>query len=530
MMNKKRILFWVLLAGFIVGALFWFFHVPYRPDRLYHVIPPNAEFVIRHDQLAERWDDFSANPLARALFTSMGLDPEELTEWGDDPELRVWMDKLLARHVLITHVPELGPGRDPAWVLTGWIGGESIRLRWLLTRGRLAGMEMVPREAGGAYWLVDTDEDDEHLSISVVEGMLIGVLSRDPHAVRGILDVYDGIAPRHPMARKDVREDAGPCGNDAHPDRGWFIGPTERGDRAKYFFAFEQVDERGVRGALCRREPGEMAPMVTRDIEVPSQFFGAVPFFMVGMHPESGAGLWLNRLPPAVQTVFREMQEEEDAELLLLAATGGAYAGSIAGLSVPAVLAAWPIRDESAALTRMNTVLDRLNAAFRWGLVTTETRVAGRSVHVVESTTDTPYANVRFRERVAFSMVDGWMVLASHASALMPLLERYEQPEAVIEADLGGWQREVRAGDAAIYGYADISGGARTLRMAISAWSMKLMFDDPRGTRETRQRLNEARAWIDTLEPLSGAHLWLDQQEDWLALRFALGEYMEEDE
>lgn len=529
-MTKKRMLFWFLLVAFSAGTIFWFFHVPYRPADLYRVVPANATFVSHHRVLAERWDDFSANPLARALFISMGLDLEDMGEWSADPATRVWLDKLLARDLLIAHVPEIGPGRDPAWVLTGWIGGESIRLRWLLTRGKLEGFERFERVVGRPYWLVDTDdESEEHLSISIVDGMLIGVFSRDPHAVRSVLDVYDGLVPRHPLVRADAWTSIRST-EESVPDRGWFVAPNEAGTPTTYFFDFTEVDQAGIRGSLRRQEVGALPVMKTTNIEVPSRLLGGVPFCLVGMNPEAGVALWLDLLPLVLQEVVQGVFATDAVELLLLAVMGGEYAGTLSGVSVPALMAAWPVADEAAALEGVRALLDRLNAIFRWGLVVTETQVDERPVYVIESTANTVYTAFRFRERIAFTLVDGWMVVSSHAFPLMRILGRYDRPEAIFEADQGGWQSEVRRGDAAAYGYLNLQSGARTLRLAISAWSVKLLFDDPKGSRETRQQLNEIRAWVDTLEPMGAAHLWLNRNDDWLTLRFALGEKGKDDQ
>ncbi len=529
-MNKKRMIFWALLIVFTVLLIAWFFYVPYRPSDVYRVLPPNAVFVSHHHRLTERWEDFLANPLARALFASVGLDPLDLDEWSDDPDIRFWSDKVLTRDLLIAHVPALGPGRDPAWVLAGWIGGESTRLRWLLKRGKLRGFEMMPRNVGGAYWLVELeDEHDQYLSISVVEGMLIGAFSDDPHAIRHILDVYDGMAPGHPVRR----EDSWPLSARAEgvdPDRGWFEGLTERGTETTYDFGFRQIDQHGIHGSVRRPETGTLPVMPAKDIEVPSRLFGGVPFVMLGLNPDAAYQLWSNELEPPARTVIEGLFETNMTDLLLLAAMGGEYAGTFAGISVPSVMAAWPVDDEAQALTQARTLIDELNAVFRWGLVVTESRVEDRAIYVIEGTANTPYAGFRFRERVAFTLVDGWAVLASHAFPLIKILGRYDRPEALVEADQGGWQREIRQGDAAAYGRVDIRGGARTLRLAISAYSVKLLFDDPRGSRETRQRLNEIRAWIDTLEPMGGAHLWLNQRDGWLQVEFALGEKGEEQE
>ncbi len=523
-MKKHRILFWALLALFVVGAILWTFHVPYRPSELYRLIPPNAVYMSHHERLGERWEEFLANPLARTLFTSMGLELEELEEWTDDPETRVWLDKLLARDLVLVHTPAMGPGRDSAWVIAGWIGGESIRLRWLLSRGRIEGFEKIRRATGGSYWLVNTGDDvKEHLSISIVEGMIVGAFSKDPHAIRHIVDIYDGLVQGHPFA--DTHPTAmDTCGDEYAMDRGWFIAPHYEGGEARYFFGFSQVDPRGMRGTLCMQQPGELPSMRTTDVEIPARLFGGLPFAVVGMNPEAGYAFLLNQLPPTLQTIFQGLYETNIRDVFMLKAMGGDYTGTLAGIAVPALMAVWPVEDEQEALEGMQALVDRLNAMFRWGLVVTETRSGGRPVHVIESTAATPYAAFRFRERVAYTAVDGWIVLSTHAFPLMRVLDRYDGPESLFEADQGGWQREVRRGTAAAYGYLDLAGGARTLRLALSAYSMKLLFDDPQGSRELRQRLNEVRAWIDTLEPIGGGHLWLDQQEGVLSLRFAVGD------
>lgn len=161
---------------------------------------------------------------------------------------------------------------------------------------------------------------------------------------------------------------------------------------------------------------------------------------------------------------------------------------------------------------------------FSGGLVMTETRMGDWPVYVIEGTGDSAYSRLRFRERAAFAVIDGWFIGSTHSFPLMQLIGRYDRPEALFDADQGGWQRSVRQGQSVAYGYTDIRGGARTLRLALSAYSVKLLFDDPQSSRETRQRINEARAWIDTLEPMGAAHAWIEQDDEILRLRLLLGE------
>ena len=283
-------------------------------------------------------------------------------------------------------------------------------------------------------------------------------------------------------------------------------------------------------GSISTEADIELAAMEAADIEIAARFFGSVPFALVGGHPEAAYALTMPHVPMSVRRVFQGLYETGMQDALLLAVSGGAYAGTSMGISVPALTLAWPVADETAALQRVQDLFDELNAAYRWGVVAGRERVLDTSVYVIESAAHTPYARFRSPERIAYTVVDGWFFVSSHAAPLMRLVERYHGPEALFDADEGGWQDAVRQGNAALAGHVNIQGGARTLRLAISAWSIKLLFDDPAESRETRQRLNEARAWIDTLEPLAKADLWLEEKSGQLRLGFRLGETVEGDE
>ena len=518
-MKSKRIVFWFLLAVFATACLYWLVSVPYRPTQLYRFLPANTTFVSHHRLLAERWDEFLANPLARVVLASSGIDLNELGEWSGDPDTRFWLDKLLARDVVIAYSPSLGPGRQPAWVIAGWIGRESIRLRWLLQRNSFPGFEQIQRHAGGSYWLVDLDEpSNQHLSIGITEGMLVGVYSADPHAARHILDAYDGLAPRLMTPPEPG------CGDEGTLDFGWFIAPDETGFDTRYTFSLDAIQPEGLRGTICMPHVSEWPVFSPTDIEIPARLFGGIPFVLLGTRPDALRALAFDYLPANARIVFDEIYDHHLDDFVLLAMSGRPYGGSIAGIGIPSLIGAWPVSEREAALQSTKQLLDRLNATMRMGLVSTESRVGRHSLYTIESTLRTPYAALRERERVAYAVVDGWFLLASHAGPLQLLLERYDGPESLIDADVGGWQRPLRRGRTAAYGYIDFRGGARAAHLALSAYSAKLLFENPRGSREARERISEARAWIDVLEPMGYAQLWLDHSDGMRKLGFALGE------
>lgn len=525
----KRILFWLLLVVFIAACAVWFLHVPYQPKRLYRLLPEDTVFLSHHRELAERWDDFVENPLAQTMLEGAGLDTDDLLDWTGDPEIRPWLDKFLARDVVIAYVPRLGSTLEPAWVIAGWIGGESVRLRWLLQRGAFREFHAEPRQGGGAYWRLEPQEDeaDDHLSISVVEGMLVGVFSADPHAIRHVLDVYDGLAPGYVhLHPNDAFALPDTTGSDAW-DQGWFKGFDLDRLRIRYRFALNQVDAIGIKGSVSMPAEGDWPAFRVEDSEPAGRLLGGIPFLTVAAQPDALYSLLQGRLAPLGDQLLQGMYETGPEGVVLGTIQGGDYAGSLFGISVPSLLLTWPVADEEEAIANVRKLLDQLNARWQWGLVASLHPGTQRPVYMIESTANTAYARFRERERLAFTWVDGWLVLASHARPLIRLVERLERPESVIEVEDGGWLPGLRDGGVAAHGYWNIRGGARTLRMAISAYSMRLLFEDRSGSRQTRQQLAAARDWLDLLEAMGEVRLWLDQVDGERMIRFQFGESKE---
>ncbi len=517
----KRILFWVIWALFVAAVVGWLMYIPYRPAELYRLVPSNAAFLSHHQQVSERIDELLVNPLVQAILPMAELEADDVALWLDDPASRRWLDRLLARDLLLQYVPALGPTRDPAWAFVGWIGSESIRLRWWLTRGRPAGFEKVRRHAGGSYWMVDTGgaDGDPVLSIGLVEGILVGAWSHDPHAVRHLLDVYDGIAPR-------AEQPAAPINRiGTAPDRGWWRGPDLwDGGLTHYSFALDAASGTGLAGTVRVERPAALPTLSPTSIETMGRFWGGVPFMLIGADPDSLFQAALPYWPPPVIRAFHGLRATHAEGPLLLAITGGEYAGTLLAISVPALNIAWRINDEAAFLEQLSALLDGLNRAYRWGLVLTQQRAHGQTVYTIEGTGIGLYATLRRDQQVAFTIVDNWVIGASHQRTLNRFLERYRDPLALVEADEGGWQDAVRAGGVAGVGRLDIRRGARTLRLALMTWSMALLGEDGPEARVTRQRIQTARNWLDMLETWGEIETRLQASDDYWAVTLRIGD------
>jgi hypothetical protein len=70
----------------------------------------------------------------------------------------------------------------------------------------------------------------------------------------------------------------------------------------------------------------------------------------------------------------------------------------------------------------------------------------------------------------------------------------------------------------------DLARGGKTLRLALTTYALKLLLEDAQGTLRVRQRLNEAKAWIDSLAPLQTCRFWLRSDGQMMQVQFKAGE------
>jgi len=61
-------------------------------------------------------------------------------------------------------------------------------------------------------------------------------------------------------------------------------------------------------------------------------------------------------------------------------------------------------------------------------------------------------------------------------------------------------------------------------RLAITAWSLKLLVEDAAKSQPTRDRLNVAKAWLDALAPFGQLHVWARPTADATEVEFKVGE------
>lgn len=531
MSRRRPLVFWVLLAACAALAAWWLFHVPFSETRLYGAVPANAVFVSQHRRLAGRWEAFAANPVTRSLLTSLGVSPSDLDDVANDPAFRSWLKKLAGDDVVLAYVPELGEFGEPAWVFASWLGGRSQRLRWQLSSGRIPGYVPLQRYQGRACWLVKDSslKEDLVLTISFTEGMLVGCLSRHAGTLKAVLDTCDGILPSM-AARTDFPLSRAWCTDPLAADRGWVVvnGLDGRLVEPPRVLSYDvtRLTADGIVGDVC----GE-AKQLTAQRAVPQlktsgleKILGGQAF-AVAMAQTALIGPGMERPErPAWLRLFAELLREQDAETVAAALFGEDCSGRFKGLKVPTAVVAVPLANPAEALAWMSQALDRLNALYRWGLVSRAVNAGVGTLYAIEgSTEDSPLASLTVDECPAYTICNGWLVLASNLSGLEQIVRHFAQAATHGPSAKWGWQYDIDEVRAPAYAWTDMNQGGKTLRLALATYSLKLLVEDPEGSRATRQRLNEAKAWIDSFAPLHFCRLWLRSDGEMMDVTFRLG-------
>lgn len=515
----------ILLLGLIA---WWLYYVPYTPMRLYRAMPSNVGALSAHRALPERWEDLAANPLARSLFRSMDADPDEVAAITQDPMLAALLEQLAGKDVVLGYVPSLGPARTPAWVASSWIGGKSNHLRWLAPMLEVEGLERLPDQGGHPVWSVGEDAFDGGLqpAVSLLEGMLICCWSSDPGAMQDVLDCYDGRRPSAASAFGDDPRVAWLLQNEA-PDRGWVLptvveqGTSGTGD-LPVFFAFETLAERRIQGRLLREmdflasSAGTREPVAADDL---ARLLGDLPLAVASLRADL-AELALAEWPSVWSEAFTRAVAETDAPHVAAALLGGEFSGRVKGIRIPSLVLAIQTSDRDACMRAVNSALDRLNAEYRLGAILRGT--GSGDVFRIDVSREHPYGRLADGERAGIALTEDWLVLSSSSSALERLVQRYAAAGAA--ADKTSLSRVSPSDEgAAASAWIDLEKGGKTAKLALTAYSLKLIFSGSDQADETLASINEVKAWIDALSLLENGRMVLHEEDGQAELEFNVG-------
>lgn len=530
----RRLVFGALLAGFILGCLWWIAYAPDTSARMIHGIPANATFVSVHDNLTERWTEIAANPAVRAALSVAGVSDEDIEETIGDPELATWIRRLASGPACLAYVPHAGLHGDEAWILVTWIGNYERRFRWLLSLGLIDDVQRLDGSGAGATWVYTGDDVPAgQLTFALSRGTLIACYSKDtqiPELVRsGIL---------HHRASRWAKDER--LLDETDPDRGvamvrWSVNgtPVSR----PYRFTIEAADVKTLRGSAGGRHD---LPDVPRLDTSPQRWdsmgrlLGDLPLGVV-LFPHAyldvavtheDSKLWNHLLQGLPKTLALD-GPRHDMFLSFFAGEYGSHLGRgvsfliSKGVRVPTLLMGARVSSSHSTLGGLQTTLDHLNAARHWGLIATRVPVGDRFMHVLEGTRKNFYADLAEAERVAYAVCDGWLLLCSNAETLRKLLARYDRRESVDEAGMGRWRQALAGQSGTALIWFDIVAATAPIKQMTALVSFASLF----GVRVAIDRAVMARsvAVLEQLAPLGELKVALDVTGDEADVGFLLG-------
>jgi len=409
MSRARRLGFWRGVLLFSAGVGCWMFWAPYPPAVLYRAIPASATFVSAHAQLAERWQSLAGNPAAVSVGRAMGYEPGDLEALRRDPDVQALLDQLAPKETVLAYLPSAGLGAEPAWVFSSWLGGRAQRLRWLLHFSSPSELEKLGRVRGHAVWrILDSGLPPPYtLHAVLVEGAVIGCISRDAGALSTVLDAYDGLAPAlyHRRAALGLPLEVAA---EAVADRGW-LRISGAGSAGRVVFDLEEAGPDRLSGRLrwCG-VPGLPAPGTARFTEFPSAIWGDAPCAAAAVDVGVFEALLMPFFSPSWEQVVQLLRDRVGGGPAALGFFTGAYSGRLFGMKIPGAVLAWKVPPDLTARAVLNDLLDTLNTQHQWGLIDVPWSEESPDLRVIEATTDVPYARFSREERLAVVQAGSW--------------------------------------------------------------------------------------------------------------------------
>jgi len=488
----RRVIFWLLFAGYAAGSAWWVLSVPYMPGRILDSIPGHATIVTQHDRFADRWDDINRNVMVKILVSVLGVDPADWDKSASDPELRRFME-LAGRHeIVMAYIPNLGDQASGYWVAAGWVGSEGQQFRWLYPWIKVRDLERMDDIGGWPVW--QWNASGTQITLVLAEGVLLATSAQEAQAIQLLVDTYNGNFPSI-VDRSDRRTLVKDLLETTAPDRGWYTPPSRSG--SDYWFLEMSISGTShMNGTVRTPKPAQLAtPPLSVDWSPVSRFWSDKPMGAVVAGVESALFALDHQKKTIPLILLRELLLRSDAEAAALALFGGEYSGRIMTIKVPAVMMAMHTRQPVDLASFLPPLVDRWNAAHRLGLVAVPAGDPGSTVWRLEGTAGGFYGSLAAEQQVALTSIGSWIVLSSNYKTLEKVMQ--ESESGVTGSPIMERLGRVTEGSIAAAGL-DLVPSTVAFRMALAAYSIKLMFEDSDDARARRQKINEMKAWLDT--------------------------------
>lgn len=513
--------------GLVTGSICWTFYIPYRPYRLYAVIPADAIWVGRHKQLAQRWYPALQNPLIKHLLHTMGIKTAPLLKTGQKAEtVQRLVTQLASKDTVFAYVPWSGIYGRPAWVFSSWVGSREYYLRLLLSLNLIKACIKVDIYHGRTIWKWDMSPQTDNRTVyfTISEGVWWGCVADGLNTFRYLLDKMDGRGASFFEDRSAGLRASIAGAHDAR-DEGW----VDLSDRSPYGLLYYRIDrftERHIDATLridMDAPDHDESPNATLDGL--RRILGDAPFLVLAVNTPLLVSVLKNRIGEPWLDVAGQLSELGETGHTVVAILDGAYGGQFKGIKIPGVVIGVKMPKDFDAYSDVNRLLDRLNATYQWGLIPHRTMIENQTAFMLEGTADTAYAGFGDKEQWVYTLWDDWFLLARGIEPLRTLMKRNRQEDGTSRSSYVEHYPRLDGGAFAdAYGWLDLKRTTQAVRRPANLYSLKLYFKNSDESAGRLKTVKRATAWLDELALFEACHLVLARDDEGTSLRVLLGE------
>lgn len=532
-MRLRRLLFWSILSASLLTGGWWVLHTPYRPDSVLTAIPAEATFVSIHDNLAAGLPALMENHLLRSTLISAGVKETDIDDLTSNKSTREWLTRLAGDRTVIAYVPSLGYQQKPAWVFASWIGNQSQKLRWKLFWFRPKTIRQSATEYGRIVYNVKLrlPTPRQRLSVSLTEGVLVGCVSEDPTAARYLVQNFDRQYRRQSII-SDGTFSAATKMIPSSPHWGWI---KMRHDRPLIAYTVNTQNKSKVEVSMATQGILPPADNLTTNETI-------TPLLQtLGNSPDGAIFIpiaWIRTLMPNTQTIplwadsLQPLWETNRAPSLAFVGIldrahsgrirgplGASLTPFIKGLRVPTLILGLQIANKDEASQKIGRILEQLNSRYNLGLNSKAIQTPDGTVNLIEETRKNLYRKFEPDERVAWTYKQGWMLIASNAGILKRLMA--VSPQTTPDCSYAPWTTANQPVEASLW--IDASATSRLFKDAISVVTIALMASNSESTKETRQKLEVARQWLEKTQNISDISIFSRSSNSVVRLDLSLG-------
>ena len=515
----KRYLRWMLCALLAGLSVFWILFASGTPENLVHAHPNDATLFTVHEQIASRYPELINNPLAKSVLASAGFSPSDVEAYlkTEGHRLIRW---LLSGEITLAYKPIDDSGMPEVWSFTDSLGYLTAPTRLLVHLGLFSGVEFwTTYNTFQIYRLKLSDTAlNGFFTFCFVEEGIIGCISENPRAIYALIRHY---------AVRDSR--LGSVYNQLHnnpetakaPDKGWAMTSTQ-----PCSFAFTAISSNRIAGMLhVSRSSASSAHPLPELSSTALQWLGDAPVGLFSTTAETAVDIFRSLLPLPAHPFIQYFMELFSPTGVFAAILDERYFGRYLGMKLPVLVIGLELHDDFGNATNLlNRFIDELNARRQLGLILETVDTDGlTTVYSVEGTSGNFYSQLPVNERIACAVAPH-LVLISNSADTLGLLMDQKISAPLMANSKAKFTPTVATGTTARLWF-DLNGGGKALRLALTAYGVKLLDAHPQDSHAVWQNINEFKAWIEAMGPMQT--LQIDQQSNAnsVTYRFISGPY-----